>query len=85
MKVPIKNLHFPLKNTLICIARKVMSHMNKNSEPKSSTPTSKNKDYYFEDGLLIMTEAYHLRRGSCCGMKCRHCPFGHKNVVNSEE
>jgi hypothetical protein len=38
------------------------------------------KDFYFENGLIIMTEAYHLKRGSCCGNKCRHCPYEHENV-----
>ncbi|MDX6386000.1 MAG: hypothetical protein QOK48_3573 [Blastocatellia bacterium] len=33
------------------------------------------EDYYLEDGLLVMTAAYHKKRGSCCGNKCRWCPF----------
>jgi hypothetical protein len=28
----------------------------------------------------VFTEAYHLRRGRCCGSRCRHCPYGHVNV-----
>ncbi len=32
-------------------------------------------DYYVEDGLLVFTEHYHLRRGYCCRHACRHCPF----------
>lgn len=45
------------------------------------TPTKEgNKDYYMENGLLVMTETYHLKRGFCCGSKCRHCPYEHKNV-----
>ena len=36
-------------------------------------------DYYFtEEGYLVFTERYHLKRGNCCGSGCRHCPFGHK-------
>ena len=37
-------------------------------------------DFYFENGLMVMTEQYHLKRGVCCGSKCRHCPYDHKNV-----
>jgi len=37
-------------------------------------------DYYFESGLLVLTAQYHLRRGTCCGNACRHCPFEHENV-----
>lgn len=32
-------------------------------------------DYYFENGLLVYTAAYHLKRGHCCGSGCRHCPY----------
>lgn len=32
-------------------------------------------DYYLENGLYVFTERYHLRRGYCCGSRCRHCPY----------
>ena len=32
-------------------------------------------DFYFAGGLMVFTEAYHLRRGYCCGSGCRHCPY----------
>ncbi|WP_166643919.1 DUF5522 domain-containing protein [Pedobacter nutrimenti] len=33
-------------------------------------------DFYFnEEGLMVFTEAYHLKRGHCCKNKCRHCPW----------
>jgi len=35
-----------------------------------------NSDYYWENGLIVFNEAYHLRRGSCCQSGCRHCPYG---------
>jgi len=35
-------------------------------------------DYYFnEDGLMVFTAAYHLKRGYCCKNKCKHCPWGY--------
>jgi hypothetical protein len=37
------------------------------------------EDYYFENGLLVMTAAYHKKRGSCCGNNCRWCPFEPKH------
>ncbi|MBK8499543.1 MAG: hypothetical protein IPL52_12205 [Flavobacteriales bacterium] len=38
-------------------------------------------DYYFSpEGYLVFTEQYHLRRGYCCGNRCKHCPFGHEAV-----
>mgnify|MGYP007059434711 CR=1 FL=1 len=33
-------------------------------------------DYYEEDGKVVFTAAYHLKRGYCCNSKCRHCPYG---------
>lgn len=34
-------------------------------------------DYYFsEEGFLVFTEKYHLKRGYCCQSRCRHCPYG---------
>lgn len=37
--------------------------------------------FYFDDsGLMVMTEKYHLERGTCCGNACRHCPFDYENV-----
>jgi hypothetical protein len=38
-------------------------------EPKT---VPKQPDYYFENGLLVYTAAYHLRRGYCCGSGYRH-------------
>ena len=31
-------------------------------------------------GFTVFTEIAHLQRGSCCGSKCRHCPYGWENV-----
>ncbi|MGC1463746.1 MAG: DUF5522 domain-containing protein [Terracidiphilus sp.] len=33
------------------------------------------EDYYIEGENLVFTAAYHLKRGSCCGSGCRHCPY----------
>jgi hypothetical protein len=38
-------------------------------------------DYYIlPDGRLVFTEAYHLKRGVCCGNGCLHCPYQYINV-----
>jgi hypothetical protein len=34
-----------------------------------------NLDYYFEDGLMVLTERFLRRRGYCCHNGCRHCPY----------
>ncbi len=33
-------------------------------------------DFYFEDGLMVLTRQYLLNRGFCCDKGCRHCPYG---------
>ena len=38
--------------------------------------------YYNENGLMVMTESYHLRRGYCCNNNCKHCPYKSKNEQN---
>jgi hypothetical protein len=38
-------------------------------------PKLEPEDYYFEGPNLVFTAAYHLKRGSCCGSGCRHCPY----------
>jgi hypothetical protein len=40
-------------------------------------------DFYFENGFMVFTRSYHLKRGYCCGSGCRHCPFGEKLTVDS--
>lgn len=38
-------------------------------------------DYYFnEQGLMVLTEVFHLKKGFCCGNGCKHCPYEFKNV-----
>lgn len=38
--------------------------------------------FYFENGLMIFTEKYHLRRGYCCQSGCRHCPYGFRKETS---
>jgi hypothetical protein len=39
------------------------------------------RDYYYnEEGLIVLTEIYHLEKGFCCGNGCKHCPYNYINV-----
>lgn len=39
------------------------------------------EDYYYnEEGYIVLTEKYHLKKGYCCGNGCRHCPYQYKAV-----
>lgn len=34
------------------------------------------EDFYFsEEGLMVFTKVYHLKRGYCCKNQCKHCPW----------
>lgn len=45
-----------------------------------SNNLAEGEDFYLEDGYLVFTEAYHLKKGYCCGNGCRHCPYYYENV-----
>jgi len=46
------------------------------SKRADESSVSEGKDYYLENGLMVFTSAYHIKRGFCCENKCRHCPYG---------
>ena len=33
-------------------------------------------DFYYEDGLMVLTSEFLLRRGRCCHGGCKNCPYG---------
>jgi len=47
---------------------------------ESPDKLEENKDYYYsQEGYMIFTEQYHLKRGWCCENGCRHCPYNYLN------
>jgi len=44
----------------------------------------KGEDTYIDPtlGYLVLTSQAHLKRGTCCGNSCRHCPFEYINVIS---
>ncbi len=43
-------------------------------------PMEEDEDGYMDGPYYVFTAAYHLKRGYCCGSKCRHCPYEHTAV-----
>lgn len=43
-------------------------------------PMTEGVDFYYENGLMVVTEKYHLDKGYCCGNGCRHCPYDYEAV-----
>ena len=47
-------------------------------EPRKEAKTPKlieGEDFYFENGLMVLTARFLKKRGYCCGSGCRHCPY----------
>ena len=42
-------------------------------------------DYYLEDGLMVFTTAFLLKRGYCCERGCRHCPYGYSKGIDDSK
>jgi hypothetical protein len=39
------------------------------------------EDYYYNDqGYIVLTQSFHLKKGYCCGNGCKHCPYEFVNV-----
>ncbi len=39
------------------------------------------EDYYYNDqGYIVLTKSFHLKKGYCCGNGCKHCPFNYEAV-----
>lgn len=44
------------------------------------------EDYYLnEQGLLVFTAKYLLKRGYCCQNGCRHCPYGFRKEAAAKQ
>ena len=54
------------------------------SEAEETQTFVEKLDFYFEDGLMVLTRRYLVNRGSCCDNGCRHCPFDRGTDGESE-
>ena len=54
-------------------------------ETQSARPVlAEGLDFYFDNGLMVLTEHFLRRRGYCCGNGCRHCPYEGKADCDSK-
>lgn len=52
----------------------------------SNIPNLDEDEYYLsEEGYIIYTEKYHLKRGYCCDNNCKHCPYKEKGEKKKDE
>lgn len=47
----------------------------------------RHEDTYIDPitGYVVHTKIAHLKRGTCCGCACRHCPYDHINVTQDKK
>ncbi|MFC3809103.1 DUF5522 domain-containing protein [Lacihabitans lacunae] len=51
------------------------------AEKKIINNKKSNPDFYFNNqGFMVFTREYHLKRGYCCKNKCLNCPFDSENI-----
>jgi hypothetical protein len=55
-----------------------MTKTKRQNEPKNEKLVE-GVDYYFENGLMVLTAHFLEKRGYCCGSGCRHCPYDEEN------
>jgi hypothetical protein len=42
-------------------------------------------DFYEQNGMLVMSKDYHLRRGYCCKSGCLNCPYGYLKDTDEQD
>lgn len=60
---------------------KILKVKDKEFDPKIFN--SPEGEYYYRDkGMVVLTELYHISKGSCCKSGCRHCAYGYQLIMN---
>jgi Family of unknown function (DUF5522) len=63
----------------------LMEKISKNKKETTRNGLSPEDFYMNEQGFMVFTEAYHLKRGYCCKNGCKHCPYGfRKGCIKTE-
>jgi Family of unknown function (DUF5522) len=60
-----------------------MKKVEKNNENKEKFVEG--VDFYFENGLMVLTGHFLKKRGFCCGSGCRHCPYSKESESGIKE
>jgi hypothetical protein len=56
-----------------------MDFLYSGKKKSNNNPVAEEGDFYFnEQGFMVFTEQYHMKRGYCCQNGCKHCPYGFK-------
>ena len=59
-----------------------MQDESKNIENDMDQNFVEGLDFYFDEGLMVLSRRYLLNRGYCCNNGCRHCPYGENKSMS---
>jgi hypothetical protein len=62
-----------------------MRESDESLKENEQEPMVPDVDFYFEHGLMVLTDSYLEARGYCCGNRCRHCPYNYVNVPDQSK
>lgn len=55
------------------------------AESKSALKLTEGVDFtYNENGLMVLSREYHLKRGYCCKSGCKNCPYDFSKSFDSD-
>lgn len=69
-------------NSIVKSTRHIKPTLSQDIEDLHHHACAKSALFYVDPATSykVMTSVAHLKRGSCCGSRCRHCPFDYVNV-----
>jgi hypothetical protein len=56
-----------------------MKSNNESKSDESEQEFNEGVDYYFENGMMVLTAHFLRKRGYCCNNGCRNCPYPKDN------
>jgi len=73
---------FLSKTNYDCLCLNCLKELNalvlKSEDYNIKKPLVENLHFYWENGLMVFTEFFHISKGKCCKNGCRHCAYNYK-------
>ena len=84
MKIAFLSTMFPFRGGIAQFNALLYRALEEKNEVKANSKYiyKQIKEIDPESGKHVLTELFLLKQGNCCGSDCRHCPYGHINVVS---
>lgn len=62
------------------LVRGVMSQLRTSVNDMKQKKLRKRIDFVYENGFVVLTRSYLLKRGFCCKNGCKNCPYSQEKV-----